>query len=148
MALRFRVASVQNARHTDHNVIDLETQHVLATARDGRDAAFILTKLNEQPTFSVEWRPVFAMYLSDFREHLERENGGPLTSDPKLALFLDDLCHFLEFNPGETALALGAQLLVYLSFISDAPTDSIQIINSDSTLPVRDLAVGDDLRVA
>jgi hypothetical protein len=125
MAPRFRVASIQHSRKTDHNIVDLMTERIIATSRGGIDAAFIVTKLNEQPTFSVEWRPVFAMYLSDFREHLERENGGPLTSDPQLALFLDDLCNFLQFNTGEKALALGPSLLVYLSFISDAPDDSI-----------------------
>jgi hypothetical protein len=120
MAQRFSVASVQHHRKTDHNIVDFLTERIIATARNGSDATFIVTKLNEQPTFSVEWRPVFAMYLSDFREHLERENGGPLTSDPQLALFLDDLCNFLQFNTGERALALGPSLLVYLSFFSDS----------------------------
>jgi hypothetical protein len=126
MALRFRVASIQHYQHIEHNLVDLHTQRILAVSRDESDAAFICNKLNS-PDRSADRRVhgLLVMEIADFRMNLEHDNGGPLTSDPQLALFLDDLCNFLQFNTGEKALALGPSLLVYLSFLSSTPTDSI-----------------------
>jgi hypothetical protein len=126
MALRFRVASIQHYKHFEHNIVDLHTQRIVAVSRVESDAAFICNKLNS-PDLSIDHRvkSLIVMEMADFRMKLEHDNGGPLTSDPQLALFLDDLCNFLEFNTGEKALALGSSLLVYLSFLSSTPPDSI-----------------------
>ncbi|MGV0974475.1 MAG: hypothetical protein ACOYBO_00945 [Azonexus sp.] len=86
-------------------------------------------------------RPLAAMEISDFRMFLEHENGVPLNEEPDIAMLLDNLCAFLHFNTGERALALGPDLLVLLNRFEDEPSSAIQIINSDATIPVEDLAV-------
>ena len=82
------------------------------------------------------------MEIADFRMFLEYENGVPLNQEPDIAMLLDNLCAFLNFNTGERALALGSDLLVLLNRFENDPASAIQIINSepDSTVPVQALA--------
>ena len=76
---------------------------------------------------------------------LECDNGGPLTGDPGIALFLSNLCDFMCFNTGERALALGAQLLVYLSQLDADPMP--EIIIADMRLGVDWAFVGDRISI-
>jgi hypothetical protein len=92
---------------------------VICQAPDEAMAHFVADKLNMEPRRNT--RSLAAMEIGDFRMHLERDNGGPLTGDPSVALLLDNLCDFLQFGEGERALALGADLLVYLAQMDNAP---------------------------
>jgi hypothetical protein len=106
-------------------------EHLFVTAFTRADAELVAAKLNgPHNQTNPRLRPLAALEVCDFRLKLEFENGGPLTDDPQLAFFLDDLCTFLGFNTGERALALGAPLLVYLSTLEFAPPDAIQVVNS------------------
>jgi hypothetical protein len=107
-----------------YHVVDTTVpDHITATCFNRADAEFVAAKLNgPRNQTNPRLRPLAAMEICDFRLLLEHENGGPLTGDPQIAFFLSDLCDFLGFNTGERALALGAQLLVYLSQL-DCPPD-------------------------
>jgi hypothetical protein len=117
---------------------ELNGRQTFAFALTEADAEFIAAKLNgPRNQTNPRLRPLAAMEIADFRMFLERENGVPLNQEPDIAILLGNLCDFLQFNPGERALALGADLLVLLNRFEDEPASSIQII--DSIVPVRDL---------
>lgn len=115
------------------NIRDTSANRVIAQVFDNRDAQFIATKLNEQagqPATRI--RPLLATELCDFRMKMERENGGPLTNDPVIALMLSDLCDFFHFNDGERALVLGRELILFLTWLDSSeenPAEELIIIS-------------------
>jgi len=127
---RYRIASIKNSHHTDHNLIDLTTQKIICTTRSAEDAQLVADALNAADKLQPIFRALIASTLGDFRLHLEAENNGPLLSDPDLAFFLADFCAYFHLNTGETSVALGGPLLAYLNRI-----------DTESTVPVEDLAV-------
>ena len=116
---------------------ELNGRQTYAFAFTEADAEFIAAKLNgPRNQTNPRLRPLAAMEIADFRMFLEHENGVPLNEEPDIAMLLDNLCAFLQFNTGERALALGPDLLVLLNLVEEEPSSAIQIINStDSTLP-------------
>lgn len=138
---RFQVKTHLGSHFIAYNLFDNynDPPRSIASSAIKGDAEFICAKLNitfEPP--SARWRAIQAWMIGDFRVMLEHDNGGPLTADPTLALLLDDLCNFMNFSTDEKMIALGTDLLTYLKFLSDTPTDYIQIINS--TVEAQDLA--------
>jgi hypothetical protein len=131
--------------HTNYGSFIFDEAHerqTYAVAFTEADAEYILAKLNGSRTqTNPRLRPLAAMEIADFRMFLEHENGVPLNQEPEIAMLLDNLCAFLQFNTGERALALGPDLLVLLNRFEDEPSSAIQIINSDAIIPVEDLAV-------
>jgi hypothetical protein len=126
MAPRYRTFSDGRSGHfiTDES----DQGRIMAHSFSAQDVETILAALNVKD--NPRLRQLLATELCDFRLKLEHDNGGSLTQEPAIALLLEDLCDFLGFTTGEKALVLGSSLLVYLSFISNTPTDAIQVIDS------------------
>lgn len=140
---RFTVVSDHDFIPWVSYVKDETSNRPIAKCFNAPDAEFITAKLNETALVDANWRGLIASVLCAFRQNLEIENDGPLTQEPSIALLLQSLCEYLRFNSGETALALGAELLVYLNQLEITPPSLIQIINTDqdSIVPVEEVAV-------
>jgi hypothetical protein len=127
---RYDVEQVSVGTLKVYNIYDAVNHRVPASCWFLSDAEGIAALLNGsvRPQMNPRLRPLLATRLYDFRLWLELENGGPL-HDPDLALFLDDLCDFLQFNTGERALVMGRELLAVVAQIDPVEEVPIPIVN-------------------